>query len=414
MPTTIPALRGKFGKTEYWLTTMRIAELITKIQMPTDIEGWDEYTVEEKFQREVNVRRVIQEIAPYFASDENRFTGSLVLAILNPDNIEFEPLGDFSGSKNVPGLYRSASREIGFLTLNGGEMLVPIDGQHRAKAFKFAMNGTDDNGRAIAGIKSNTALGEDQAPVILMKFDKVTSRLIFNKINRYAKPTTKSDNLITDDDDAIAVITRRLLDKMLPMRLVKLGSNTLPANAPELIPIATFYEANLAIASELPGAGKPTQMNEEQRNIAEGEIHEVWNLLLDRIDLFAAALYDTTAQGDATRIRIREDTLLGKPIGQLSLVRAFLLMKERCEGVPGIVLCERLNKVDWGLNQPQWENVLMASNGRVMSGKTTVNRAAKYIAHLGGAQLTSEERDELLEAIHGSDWQSHELPSPVV
>ena len=121
-------------------------------------------------------------------------------------------------------------------------MLVPIDGQRRAKAFKFAMTGTDDNGRPIAGIKSNTALAEDQAAVILMRFDPRASRLIFNKINRYAKPTTKSDDLITDDDDAVAVVTRQLLDEdgVLPVRLVRIGGNTLPQNALEFATLATF------------------------------------------------------------------------------------------------------------------------------------------------------------------------------
>ncbi len=417
MPTTIPALRGKFGNTEYWLTTMRVGELATKILMPKDMPGWDDLSIEERFQRDVNIKRVAQQIAPYFAGDDNRFSGSLVLAIINDDNLAFEPIGELPGGGRVPQLYQSAARDIGFLTMNGEEMLVPLDGQHRAKAFKFAMSGADDNGRPLPNIKSNTALAEDHAAVILVRYKANEARRIFNKINRYAKPTTKSDNLITDDDDAIAVLTRELLNEggVLPARLVRIGANTLPANAPEFIPLATFHEANLAIVLGLGlrGEGKPQNMTEDQRALALEAVRGVWDLLLSGVDLFAEALSDPTPQGDETRIRIRAEMLLGKPIGQLALVRGFLEMRERCEGVSEDTLRDRLNRIDWGIEADHWQGVLVAPNGRVLSGKTAVNTAADFIAHLGGAPLSEEKKNALLEKIHGSGWETRELPPPI-
>ena len=76
-------------------------------------------------------------------------------------------------------------------------------------------------------------------------------------------------------------------------------------------------------------------------------------------------------------------------------------------------LCARLNAIDWSVGNPMWHSVLMNPNGRVMSGKNTVNRATQFIGHLGGASLTDEETEALLEQIHGEDWESHELPAPV-
>ena len=417
MPTTIPALRGKFGMTEYWLTTMRVGELITKILMPKDMPEWEDLSLEERFQREINLKRVSKEIAPYFAADEARFTGSLVLAIVNPGNIHFETLGDFGGGSKVPQLYQSASRDMGFLTLSGEEMLIPIDGQHRAKAFKFAMTGTDDNGRHIPSVKSNTALAEDLAPIILIRFNSPEVRRIFNKINRYAHPTTRSDNLITDDDDAIAVLSRELLSAngVLRARLVRTGSNTLTERAPEFTTLSTFYDATLAIVEglDLQGEGKPQSMTEEQRDVALEDVRPIWEMILQHIDLFKEALEDPTMHGDRTRVKIRQEMLLGKPVGQLALVRAFMNMRERCSGVSEKSLCDRLNLIDWGIAAELWKGVLTAPNGRVLSGKTTVNRATTFISHLGGARLTNNERDGLLESIHGVNWQEHELPAPV-
>jgi len=418
MPTTIPALRGRFGRFEYWLTTMFVEELVSKIRLPKDLPGWDDLSIEERYQRDINIRRVTREIAPYFATNADRFSGALVLAVINDDSMEFEPLNSFGagGRGKVPQLYQSAAANLGFLTLNGDEMLVPLDGQHRAKAFKFAMNGTDDNGRPIPGIKSNTDLARDEAAVILIRFEPESARRIFSRINRYAKPTSKGDNLITDDDDAVAVMTRILLrrDGVLNARLVKMGATTLTKIAPEFTTLATFYEANLAIINAgAHGPGKPQDANEEQRETFEHQVRGVWEVLLQNIRLFKQALSDPSEGGDAARIQMRDEMLLGKPVGQLALVHAFLLLRELCAGIPDAELCRRLNSVNWSLADPIWHGVLMNPNGRVMSGRTTVNFAAQFIAHLGGAKLSGELRDKLIDHIAGDD-EEYQLPPPVV
>ena len=335
MATAIPALQGKFGEIEYFLANMSIGELLRTARFPKDVPNWEDLSIEEKWQRELNLNRVRKEIAPYFATDDKRFSSALVLAVINHDDMEFEPLSNFVGgnaNRNVvPQLYRTAARNMGFLTLSGNEILVPLDGQHRVKAFQYAIDGTDDNNRAIAGMKSNTDLANDQVAIILVRFKTDESRRIFNKINRYAKPTTKADNLITDDDDPIAVITRELLGEegVIPSRLVRIGGNTLTNNAPEFTTLSTFYDANNAIMAglKIPGATPIRQMSADQRDLVKEQLQGQWERLLSRIDLWAKALSDTSEQGDNTRIEIREQTLPGKPIGQLSLVRSFMLMR---------------------------------------------------------------------------------------
>ncbi len=418
MVTMVPALRGKFGETEYFFSSMRVGEFLKLAQFPKEISDWEDLSIEERYHKDINLANVRKSIAPYFAMDEYRFSGALVLAVINHENMVFEPLANFGGRSNVPALYQTASGDMGFLTLQGGETLVPLDGQHRAKAFKFAIDGLDDNNRPILGMKSNPDLSNDQVSVILVRFEPTRARRIFNKINRYAKPTSKADNLITDDDDAMAVITRSLLSEngVISSRMVRIGANTLNKKAPEFTTLATFYDATTAIVEGLGlgGKGSPSQMEDDKRELVKEEVEPIWEMLLSGIDLWRKALEDTSeGGGDQVRADIRDETLLGKPIGQLSLVRAFMLMRERCEGVPVEELCARLNAIDWDVGNPMWHGVLMNPNGRVMSGKNTVNRATQFIAHLGGAILTDEEIEALLEQIHGEDWESRELPAPV-
>ena len=183
----------------------------------------------------------------------------------------------------------------------------------------------------------------------------------------------------------------------------------------EFTTLATFYDCNLAIVNglQIVANGTPQGMSARQREVVQEQIRHVWERLLDKIDLWRKSLSDLTAEGDPIRIDIRDQTLLGKPIGQLSLVRGFMLMREKCIGISEDSLCERLNLVDWDVSNAMWHGVLMNPNGRVMSGRATVNRACEFIAHLGGVELTDEEDSRLREQIYGEDWEQHPLPDPV-
>lgn len=418
MPTTMPALRGWFGRFEYWLTTMHVEELVSKVRMPKDLPGWDSLTLDERYQREIDIRRVTREIAPYFANNPDRFTGSLVLAVLNDDDMFFESISEFGGgnSATVPRAYQSAATNLGFLTLRGDELLVPLDGQHRAKAFEIAMLGTDERGRPIPGIKSDTDLARDSVAVILVRFEPDSARRIFSKINRYAKPTARGENLITDDDDAVAVATRNLVSdpELLPANLIRFQSSTLNQRAREFTTLATLYDANMAIirACCWHERRRPERASDEERQSFEVEIERVWRLLLEEIELFAEAVQDPSEDGDTVRIAIRAESLLGHPTGQLSLVRGFLLMRERCVGVSDQELCRRLNRIDWRRRSEQWRGVLLSPAGRVMSGRSASNGASLFIAHLGGVELTADERAWLIDWIAGEDLE-YELPSPI-
>ncbi len=144
----------------------------------------------------------------------------------------------------------SFANDIGILTLNGEELLIPLDGQHRLAALKFAVSGKDERGNDIPNINGNGDLAKDSCSVILIRDDDVEkSRKIFNKVNRYAKPTSKADNLITGDDDVCAVISRNVIvTDLIGSRIVKMGSgNTLPPKAHEFTTLSTVYEISKVI-----------------------------------------------------------------------------------------------------------------------------------------------------------------------
>ena len=179
-------MRGKFGSTEYFMLTMKANDVASRLTILKEIPEWGDLDTEERSQREINYNRVRKHIAPYLAHDPDRFLGALIVAVLNPDGMDFEP-AKLVPSK-VSNLYATAARSFGFVTLEGGEVLVPLDGRHRLAAIQFALSGKDEKQRDIEGVSPNAQLANDDVLLVLLRHDDPQRiRKIFNKVNRHAK-----------------------------------------------------------------------------------------------------------------------------------------------------------------------------------------------------------------------------------
>ena len=401
MPTMMPAMRVKMGDTQYFILSMKGQELIDHLHIPKEMEGWDDMSVEELFQREINYTRVRNQIAPYLASDTSRFFGAIIVAAMHFNKEEnFEPLSEMT-SKGLPGLYRSAASTMGFLTLHGGEILVPLDGQHRLAAIEFAITGKDEKGKNIDGITACAQLANDDITVILVGHEPKKARRIFSKVNRYAKPTTKGQNLITDDDDVIAVLTREIANDIIGADLVKYVTNSLTAKDGEFTTLSILYDCNEAIIAEHIGdkINKLEMPPKAKVNLYRNKLREIWETLVENIDLFVDALDDRTKQGDIKRQEIRRDFLLGKPIPQACLVKAFVQLTIPPTNMTYSEACKRLNKLPWGITNDDirvWDRVLW-SGGKILTKSNKVALAIDLVAYMAGEKLDENGKAALLK-----------------
>ena len=413
MATVLPAMQGKMGSTRFWLVTMPAKELTERLTIPKHIEGWDDLSVEERYQREIDYKRVRRQIAPYLTTDDDRFFGAFIVSILNADDVEFEPLGDMA--PKIPNLYKTAGKAFGFLTLTGSEVLVPLDGQHRLAALDFAITGKDEGKRPIDDFEANVAVAADDCVAILITHDTVKSRGIFNKVNRYAKKTTKSEDLITADDDVIAVIVREYIaNEVIPARLVNYRSNTLNASAKEFTTLATLYEATKVLLEDLEGKIDTQRLPDRATIKALRDIAvDFWKELCDKIDTFARSLHDVNVDGDDKRKEIRRSYVLGKPIAQFALAQAVVRMRSEDDTGARLSLaevCRRVNAVDWSVESPLWQGVLM-NGDRVLAGRSVARFAGRVVAYLLGEELSEDELAALSDDFHR--MTDRELPSPV-
>ncbi|MCY3925175.1 MAG: DGQHR domain-containing protein [bacterium] len=394
-------MRGSFGSTEYYIVTMRAKDLTEKLTIPRDIEGWDDMSLEERYQRDINYNRVKRQMAPYLVDDDDRFFGSFIVSVLNAADLEFEPITNiYKGS--VPNLYRSAATAFGFLTLHGGEVLVPLDGQHRLAALQFAITGKDEKQLPIPGLESKTEVADDMCTVMLMKHDPLRSRKIFNKVNRYAKKTTKAENLITADDDVVAVIVREHIigvENVIPDSLVNARSNTLTAKASEFTTLSTLYEATKYLLEDTHvKINTETLPPKHTIQVMTTEAKNFWEKICSDVELFSNALHDPSESGDAKRQEIRRDFVLGKPVTQWALIQAVVRLRtphpttgERVSLDEG---CRRVNQLNWSVSDPRWQHVLM-NGDKVLAGRSAANFASRVIAYWLGQDLSDTEMNEL-------------------
>lgn len=403
MATTVPAMKARLGNTDYFIISMKAQELAEKVRIPRELEGWADMSLEEIYQRDLNYNRVRKQIAPYFANDDSRFFGSIIVAAMNfGEHVMFEPLAELA-KRGLPGLYKTAAASMGFLTFTGGEVLVPLDGQHRLKAIEFAVTGRDERGRDIDGFTPCTDLAQEDVAVILVAYEPQKARRIFTKVNSYAKATTTGQNIITDDDDVVAVLARGITNELIGARLVKYRSNTLTARDPYFTTLAIVYRCNEFIINETFPGGKIDKSrlpSKDRIKLYQDKVHEVWELLLEKIDVFADALSDTEDTGDAKRMEIRSSTLLGKPVPQECLVKAFIRLTNPPTRLSPDEACERLNNLPWLIDSEElriWDRILWTGgvDGRVITKNR--NLSTDLIAYLSGEKLDEEGLSELRE-----------------
>ena len=403
MSTTIAAMKGSLGNTEYFIISMKAQELVDKVKIPKEMEGWEDLSIEERYQRDINYRRVKTQIAPYLAGDESRFFGAVIVAAMNfGEAIQFEPLSDIA-TRGLPGLYRTVAAGMGFLTFKGGEVLVPLDGQHRLKAIQFAVTGRDERGQDIPLIKPCTQLANEDVAVILVPYEARKARKIFTRVNKYAKRTTTGQNIVTDDDDIVAVLAREVANDLIGSRLSKFANNTLGPKDHEFTTLAIIYNCNEAIITETFPGGKidKTQLpDSDKQQLYRNKVRSVWEVLLSNIDVFADAVSNSDENGDDKRRAIRKTNLLGKPVVQECLVSAFVRLTGHPTNMSGESACDALNGIVWTMNEDvlkRWENVLWT--GGVAGGKIiTKNRSlvTRIVAYNAGERMTADQKSELL------------------
>ena len=416
MAQQIPVLMGHFGSTPYYLATMKAAEAVRAIQMPREVEGWENLSPEERYQREVNLKRVREHIAPYLARDKTRFFGSLIVTVIGKEPLLCEPLTNVISREKLPVAYQNQLKGMGILHL-GAHTLVPLDGQHRLAALRMAITGKDEKNGDL-NFHIDESVKEDDVTLILIEHDPGLARKIFNKVNQYAKPTSKGDNLITDDDNICAIIARSVVKEHLPQfDLVTLTSNSLTAKSGAFTTLATIYESTKCYMESVANIGQKIDTenlpSEAQRDLYWLCADDFWVLVLKDFKIWSDALDDRGPSGNAKRAQLRDEYVCLKPIIQRAIIEAIGdYIHFGCGDAASAI--KKLNNIDWRSECPQWKNVFFTNKGTIISGSSEKDFARRIVGYMLGIALDEEALLEgLRERLDGAAKRAAQLPSRV-
>lgn len=400
MAITRPCIVGTMGSTTYYETTIPARELTNSVRPARETDDWASASIDERIQRDVNVNRIKQTIVPYLAQHPDRFFGSFIV-LVEKGAIEFEPLSAIVGQ--LPAAYARATKGMGFLTIDKGE-LVALDGQHRLLSFREVITGGSQQGPYASQV------GDDEVCVLFIEHESAKkTRRIFNKVNRHAKPTGRSDNIITSEDDGFAIVTRRLLDRDLEaplaareidgevQELVNWTSNTLSKRSPRLTTISAVYETVSDILSFEGYHGfsekeNPVAPDEKLLDSAYEIAARWWEALLE-MSVFREAMADLSAVSDVRFSNTNKKTLLLRPVGQTTLVKGLVLALERSKGDLTLqTLLDRAQTLDWSAGPTSyWRDSIVRSDGRMVARKEAVMLASSLLAYLIAPEFTSDE-----------------------
>ncbi len=393
-----PALRSKMGTWDYYIVKMSASELSQNVMFAYEVH--DDKTLDTAIQRILDESRVKKDIVEYLKRQPDRFFSSVVIAAIkgNPIFHRVKVTDDprFTLLHNDQRLNKS----FGILQFDGSQKYYALDGQHRLSAIKTLL---DRNNSEYDGKPENIEDDELSVIVVVPNLEETDEsfmqkyRRLFSNLNRYAKPTDQATNIIMDEDDTFAILTRRLItekpffqsdaEKQRDSEKIKTtkGKN-LKTGDSFFTSIETFYEMNIELLSSPkrlsdgwdPSSNEKSDLKNFKRfRPADGyidrlyeELSMYWEGLLAELPVLHSAPTKMRFH-DMTNIEDNEGTdhLLFWPIGQQMLAEIVRQMLNRRISDPEKPTTETvrdalkgLNKLEWELHQVPWKYFLLVGS----------------------------------------------------
>jgi len=248
------------GSWQYFIVRMSMRELAESVKLAHDVH--EDKTLATAIQRVLKEGRAHKDIIPYLKYQEDRFFGSIVVAALGG-----EPLWQPVNMEDQAGVGLAAqdkrlTNSFGILAFDGTQDYYALDGQHRLYAIKALV---DPSNPESLGAPPNFKNEEISVIVVMPNEEEsedeflIRYRRLFGNLNRYAKPMDKATNIIMDEDDAFAIITRRLVSEHPHFkwdgvqkeseRIDCKSSGNLPVGSPAFTSLVTLYELTKELLS---------------------------------------------------------------------------------------------------------------------------------------------------------------------
>jgi DNA sulfur modification protein DndB len=379
----VPGLRAHMGDWVYYITFLRMRDIAERISLVTEIHKSS--ILKELIQREIE-RSHAEAIREYLIRQKERFFNSLVVGVYGGSprwaELAIHPT-DRKGFGKVPDYIEGA---LGILIFDGSERLFAIDGQHRVVGIKRAVVDKSELGdeevSTIFVAHANNAQGMER------------TRRLFTTLNRYAKPVNKMQIIALDEDDVVAIVTRRLLEAhplLDRWTSIKKGKNISSRDRKNFTTIITVYDVLDVYLPDDPKAWRHFKKSRPSDHAISSfckQAHEFWDELMSFFPPLRELATSNPDKEIAAQYRNREGGhLLFRPVGLSALTQVTKWFTE--SGISLRRILRHAVRVPMSLNDEPWVGLLWDPTNKRMIVRSENQRVAQRILYYGlGGKLS--------------------------
>ena len=377
LPLMVPALKAFMGSWVYYIGFMKMQDIAERISIIGDIHSSTK--LQEFLQRQLSDRS--EDITDYLLNQEQRFFNSLVIGTYG-GKPEWLELGIKAKNAEEEELLLDLEGKLGFLKLSGSETLFAIDGQHRIAGIKGAIEQKVEMGNEEVSVIFVAGVIQDQRMKDPQGFER--TRRLFTTLNRYAKPVNKKDIIALDEDDVIAIITRKLLDEypLFKDKVSSKGTNSIPrSDKISLTTIINLYDIiNIYLEASVNKLqfGKRKRPSDDDIDRLYMIVSKLWDQLVETFSPFQELCASSPEEKVAGKYRyIDGGSILFRPIGLKMII---ITTVDLCnEGLSLADSLDRFKEIEMSLSEEPWSGLIWNSSSKRMIASGENQKAARLV-----------------------------------
>ena len=277
MSKTFPAIKTSMGDWDYYSMRVKFSDLNDSFVFSNSLG--EPNSLDAVMQREWTEGRSTKHMAKFLTDKPDRFYGAIVVASLKLKDLKWRPielqpekLKDLVKGQDNP--ETPSEDKLGYVTLSDEDEYYILDGQHRVGSIKSVI----DSGTGEAGFS------DEEIMVLLVQTDqeasidemRISYRRLFTALNKNAKPTKTEENIIMDENDVFAILTRRLIENFSPFSTlsnnalenenIKIYGDRFDSGDLEFTTLSSLYKMNKTLL-EIHQTSELNPQDKEERDV---------------------------------------------------------------------------------------------------------------------------------------------------
>jgi DNA sulfur modification protein DndB len=346
MILTFPAMHGVMGQRDFYVAIVKLA-LVPKLFKFRD---WTELPPEQRAQRVLQKSR-IPDITQYILDNGDGYLFSSLTASFNCDPT-FTPVAGHA--------------DLGVLQMPFEADLLINDGQHRRAAIEEAL-------------KENPTLGQESISVVLFPWEDMDRvQQMFSDLNRTARTTSKSLNILYNHRDLLSQVTLTVVER-LPIfrRFVDKDRISLPLRSPKLFTLGAIYDGTSALLETVA---------ESDYDFKLAQAFEFWEAVVANMPEWGLVESGDLKPTDFRQEHIHSHAVVLWALGAMGRTLLSALPNEWQAKLA------MLKSIDWRRTNREWQGIAMSGSDVVNRRQSRMDTGSFLKRKLGLPLTPGEER----------------------